>query len=99
MLHSLAESGMRAWDCSTDMLDSLDGAFENITFKALSIAALERLAATANEKINLSASVQTPPKPTAAQTDVTRIAPNNRVGNAPHRRSTQTTSQAPTLHS
>jgi hypothetical protein len=75
MLHALAESGMRAWNCSNDMLDTLDGAFEDITFRAMSVAALERFAVTADEKISLS-----PPNQTSMSrpaTAPTLLAPGN----------------------
>jgi hypothetical protein len=52
-LHSMAEAGMRAWDCSEDVLACLPQAFRDITFRALSIAALEDFAATAREKVSL----------------------------------------------
>lgn len=66
-LHSLAEDGMRAWDCSPDQVNSLSDAFEDITFRALSIAALEHFAATAHEKVLMpelpKKSVPESPKP------------------------------------
>jgi hypothetical protein len=52
-LYILAEEGMRAWGCTPDQVNSLSGAFEDITFKAQSIAALEHFAATAHEKVVL----------------------------------------------
>ena len=53
ILYILAEEGMRAWGCTPDQVNSLSGAFEDITFKAQSIAALEHFAATAHEKVVL----------------------------------------------
>jgi hypothetical protein len=60
-LYSLAEDGMQAWDCSPDQVNSLSDAFDDITFRALSIAALEHFAATAHEKVMM-------PPPTATVT-------------------------------
>ena len=50
---SLAQAGMRAWNCPTTMVKCLGGAFNDITFRALSIAALQNFAETAGEKIVL----------------------------------------------
>jgi hypothetical protein len=66
-LHSLAKDGMTAWDCSPDQLDSLVDAFADISFRALSVAALEHFAATAHEKVLMpelpKKSVPESPKP------------------------------------
>jgi hypothetical protein len=87
-LYSLADEGMRAWDCSPDQVNSLSDAFEDITFRALSIAALEYFAATAHEKVVMSPPTATAaapalspdgPKPEMPQT-VASIAPSS-----PHR--------------
>jgi hypothetical protein len=52
-LHSLAKDGMTAWDCSPDQMSGLVEAFADISFRALSVAALDHFAATAHEKIVL----------------------------------------------
>jgi hypothetical protein len=93
MLHALAESGMRAWDCSNDMLDSLDGAFEDITFRSLSHAALEHYAATASERIDLSGS-----KRSTAHRITPRPLPTNLLGNTPLRHAPRTSGPEHTLH-
>jgi hypothetical protein len=59
-LYSLAEDGMRAWDCSPDQMNGLRRAFEDITFRALSLAALEYFAATAPTPITLKSPIKPP---------------------------------------
>lgn len=53
-LHDLADAGMRAWLCPSTIVTCLDDAFRDITFRALSIAALQHFADTAREKVTLS---------------------------------------------
>ena len=50
-LQTLAEIGMKAWDCPSDTLDCLKAAFRDITIRALLIASLENFADTAREKV------------------------------------------------
>jgi hypothetical protein len=92
-LHSLAKDGMTAWDCSSDQLNSLADAFADISFKALSVAALEHFAATANEKIEFAkkassaqpaAAIQSPISADAQATHNNVAATPSRPGGRPH---------------
>jgi len=87
-LHSLAKDGMTAWDCSPDQLDSLVDAFADISFRALSVAALEHFAATAHEKITLKRPQKTP-EPTLPKPEPNSVAPPH-VATAPLRPSGRT---------
>jgi hypothetical protein len=57
ILRVLAEEGMRAWNCPPIMLECLDAAVRDITFRAMSIAALRHFADMARDKVILPASM------------------------------------------
>lgn len=60
-LQMLTRTGMQAWRCSPDAVNSLKSAFKDITIRALMIATLEHFAETAREKVTLT--VPQPPRP------------------------------------
>ena len=62
-LHDLARAGMVAWNCPPGMIACLDDAFCDITFRALSISALEDFAETARAKVVLSVPTPRSPQP------------------------------------
>jgi hypothetical protein len=92
-LYSLAEDGMRAWACSPDQVNSLNDAFMDITFRALSIAALEHLVATAHEPVVMQEpSKKSAPQPEGAkpisQSVATSVAPSRSAPCRPFPRQT-----------
>ena len=70
-LHDLAETGIVAWDCPPSFAQCLDAAFRDITFRALSIAALQDFADTAQKKVVLPTS----PPPTQREPPIHRPRP------------------------
>ena len=48
ILHALATAGMRAWRCPPSVIQSVDAAFGHITFRAMSIVALQHFTDTAD---------------------------------------------------
>jgi len=84
-LHALAEAGMHAWNCPSATVGCLDEAFRDITFRALSIAALQHFADTAREKVALLGS-EPPRHPLPAKPRPRPERPSqNRPSASPHR--------------
>ena len=84
-LRTLAEAGMRAWNCPPGIVGCLGDAFCDITFRALSIAALQNFAETAREKVVLPGS-EPPQYPVATKNRPKPEQPSqNRPATSPHR--------------
>lgn len=66
-LQNLALAGMEAWKCPSSQIQCLNDAFRDITFRALSIAALQRFFDTTAEKIVFPEPVKRQPYPATQQ--------------------------------
>jgi hypothetical protein len=96
-LRALAEEGMRAWECPPTMVRCLEYALRDITFRALSIAALQDFAETAREKVTLPGS-EPPPYPPPPKPRPRPERPSNRPSNSPHRPRPRPGGSRPTPH-
>jgi len=84
-LHDLAKAGMRAWNCPPPMVGCLDDAFRDITFRAMSIAALQHFADTAPERVMLPGAEPSPYPPSPKIQPRPERARQNPPATSPHR--------------
>jgi hypothetical protein len=98
-IHALAEAGMHAWRCPPGVIGCLEDALRDITFRAMSIAALQHFAETAQEKVMLR-----DPEPSSRRSTAPKLRPRperptsgHRPG-SPHRPRPHSRSTSPTPH-
>ena len=97
-LQNLAIAGMEAWKCPQSHIQCLNAAFRDITFRALSIAALHRFADTTLEKIVFPEPVKKQPYPVEEKfTPKPERPQQGRPGTGPHRPPSRRNSPGPSL--